>query len=423
MKKQFRKLFSAFAAIALIASSAALASAAPLSPALDNIAAASCMVKTGFRYSSVGFTESDFTLACGKECDSITITQLPPIDDGKLLLGDSVVFQNQSISAKNLSKLKYVPNGGVEESSFFFTVDGSYSIECQLRLIADKNFAPTAGGKESVSVLTREDITVFGNLDGSDPDGDKITFEIAEYPEKGLLVLLDKDSGYFKYTPYDGSCGKDCFSYRVRDEYGNYSEKAAVTVTVSKPDSELVFSDMDEHWAHNAAISAVERGYMEAESIGGTLCFKPEISVSREDFLVMAMNCLGADKLPKVTSTVFADDDALSDISRPYVFAAYRLGIISGSEEGGKLYFKPNAGITKAEAAVILNNIIRASAPDVTPVWSDDDAIPSWAKNSFYALDRLGIFKSSNGTISAQDELTRADCADILYTLTSIFDV
>ncbi len=424
MKRSHLKLFSLFTLLALAAASLTIASAAPLSPALDNIAHESRMVKTGFMYNSISFTRSDFDLACGTECRAITITKLPPSDEGKLILGDSTVRENQSISAKNLSKLKYVPNGGIEESSFTFTTDNSYSIECQLRLIADNNSSPTAGGAENVSVSTIENISIFGNLSGNDPDGDAIIFEISDYPEKGLLVLLDKSSGYFKYTPYSGSSGQDCFSYRVRDEYGNYSDTAAMTVTITKQKSKLVFSDMDEHWAHNAAIAAVERGLMKAESIGNSVCFNPELSVSRVDFLVMAMNCLGADKLPTVASTVFADDDQLSDADRPYVFAAYHLGIISGSETDGKLCFNPNTPITKAEAAVILNNIIRASASDITPVWSDDESIPAWAKSSLYALNELGIFKrSESGAICSQNELTRADCADILFTLTSLFDV
>jgi hypothetical protein len=44
---------------------------------------------------------------------------------------------------------------------------------------------------------------------------------------------------------------------------GNYSEIGKATVVIARQSTKLVFADMSDHWAHNAAIVMAEMGVME----------------------------------------------------------------------------------------------------------------------------------------------------------------
>ena len=215
--------------------------------------------------------------------------------------------------------------------------------------------------------------------------------------------------------------GEDSFSYVVRDEWGNYSEEASVLIDIDKAAADLVFADMDGHWAHNAALVMAAENAMTVKSVNGQLYFHPDESISREDFLVTVMKALGAGEIEPCT-TVFADHAELASESTGYVARAYNLGIIKGIQENGELYFKPSSTITRAEAAVILNAIIGADEPETVPVFADHSSVPAWAQGSLYALSNAGIFTGTgSGNLSPNASLSRAQTAQILLTVKKIY--
>ena len=132
----------------------------------------------------------------------------------------------------------------------------------------------------------------------------------------------------------------------------------------------------------------------------------------------MVMRLLGVEDLGECQSTSFADDTEIQADSKPYVQAAYRAGIINGRNVDGVICFCPNDPITRAEAAVVLNNILGADVPvSVTP-FSDNESIPVWAKNALYALSGVGILRGTgSGSISPYSTLNRAQTAQILFNL------
>ena len=104
--------------------------------------------------------------------------------------------------------------------------------------IAAVNDAPIATGKW----VELNDRNVTSSLDGYDVDGDDITYEINETPEKGTVQLIDVEAGSFLYESSSNVACSDKFSYRARDESGEYSNSA--TVTVQLPAPEEVDSDL-----------------------------------------------------------------------------------------------------------------------------------------------------------------------------------
>ncbi len=399
------------------------AAAAPLSPALQHIAEDAEMVKTGNSYTGILFTGTDFENATDiSDIDAITVTSLPAAADGVLYLGAVPVAVNQTISGENLDSLKFAPAVGTTASAFTFTSDHTYTVTCRMRITDEVNFAPVAASYgDTVAAWTQKDISCYGTLDAYDPEGDGLLFEIVSYPKKGLLTLTDKTHGDFRYTPYADCSGSDSFIYRVRDSYGNYSDTATASVTVSRKNHALVFADMTEHWAHSAAIEMASAGIMDYAKTEDAAVFQPDDSVSREDFLVMVMRALGAeiDAASAEVRTVFADDSEISAENKLYVAAAYNAGIIRGREENGILCFCPKDTITRAEAAVVMNNILGAEVPISVSLFTDNDVIPTWAQSALYALSDLGILRGTGaGAISPYSTINRAQAAQILFNLT-----
>jgi chitinase len=186
---------------------------------------------------------------------------------------------------------------------------------------------------------------------------------------------------------------------------------------VDKPVTDLVFADMNEHWAHNAALVMVAENSMDIKSAAGKIYFAPEEKMTREEFLVTVMKALGADEIP-TCDTVFADNQKISAENRGYVNRAYQLGIVRGSTENGGRFFHPTDEITRAEAAVILNAILGTEEPETVPVFADQSSVPAWARGSLYALSNAGIFSGTGaGNLSPNASLSRAQTAQILLTV------
>lgn len=416
-----KKIVSIIVLTLILVTTSICASAAgnELSPGIGVIAARTGMTKSGLKHTDVKFTKEDFTAAVGVEPSTVTFTSLPPISDGTLYLSSSPIGIGQTVSATNLGLLRFEPSDGVNETSFRFTTDRTYSIECVIKMTDVANRAPvTSSADVSVQtslVRTQRDITCVGTLPGSDPDGDSLTFEITRYPEHGIMVISDKTTGTFRYTPYDGETGVDTVYYRVFDEFGNYSNESKFTIKTEKRIVDVDLTDMEEHWGYNAALYALADKSMSATRINGELFFRPDEPVTREAFLVTVMKSLGAPKIGE-RKTVFADDNEISPENTGYVDAAYRLGIVKGTQTDGKVFFRPDKDISRAEAAVILNRIVGAKGSEEA-LFTTNEAIPAWAARDVSALSDNGIMNGKGVT----EPVTRAQTAQMLYNVKNLY--
>ena len=396
---------------------------APVSPALYVLAEENSMAMAGLKGSSISFEHDDFARAMNlSEISSVTITQTPPVTDGELRVGQTVVNSGQTISAANLSLLQYTAGGAdIATSSFRFTVEDSpVEITCHLYMLDRVNHSPTLSmvPKASLNVSTHRNITLYGTLPCYDPDGDETQIEIVSYPESGILILTDRKTGDYTFTPGENYSGKDSFTYVARDRYGNYSAAATVSLTVTKPSTSVVYADMLTSRSYNAALTMTEQGIMSGTQVGSETYFYPSRSVSRGEFVVMAMNAMGITKVPDTQQTVFADNAEIPVAMRGYIATAYDLGYIQGElREDGTRCFAPNRAITRAEAAVILGNMLNAATPTVTPTFSDSEEIPAWAAPSIHSLSAMGVMTPVGGSISPLSEVTRGDAAELLCAL------
>lgn len=412
----FSLLTATFMAVSATAVSAASA------PGISNIALDSAMVKGGIRGRAVGFTTDDFRRALGvSRIKAITLDTLPDASSGILTLGSTRVSAGQTIPAKNISMLAFIPaTDTVESAAFTFSVGSQCagcSITCDIRLCEKINFAPTAGtpSGELITVSTHKNISVFGTLGGSDPEGDETELIIVAYPKRGTLTITDRKSGEYRYTPGLNYTGRDSFTYVLRDYYGNYSKPETVIVSVKRNTSGLVYADMADSRAYNSALMLAEKNIMLGSLVGDGMYFSPEGKVTRAEFVVMAMKAAGISPLSSGAKTFFDDDSIIPQAMKGYVAAAQRCGYVVGSFNGKGLYFSPNDYITGGEAAVIVNRMLSITPSGEAQTSLSDESVPSWELLSVSALADAGIYqRDESGMLAVSEPLSRARAAMML---------
>ena len=168
----------------------------------------------------------------------------------------------------------------------------------------------------------------------------------------------------------------------------------------------MTFADMEGSNDQYEAVWVCNEGLSSGRSIAGTLCFCPQETVSRAEFLVMAMKLEDIPVDAELTVSSFADAEDAPAWVQPYLASAMRRGIISGEPGEAGAIFRPNDAITGREAAVILQNILKlpVSAAAFRP------SEGAWSATAMQALSDAGI------SLSAPEQpLTRIEAACLLY--------
>lgn len=415
------KKFLLFTAILIFAFTLTICASSKLSPAIDVIAGEYSMVKASMvSDGEMFFDVSDFDEALGANVQSITVSSLPDSSVGRLMLDNLYIVESQVVLRDDFSMLKFVKTSSEDVDAIFKFKpnDNEYEIECTIKALQGVNLSPVATNGEMVSTWTNMNISCFGALNGYDPDGDSLRYEIVSYPEKGLLIMTNTETGDYKYTPYENAKGTDAFSYRVRDSFGNYSETCTVKMKIEKLKTSLVFGDLEGDRCLNAAIVTHENDLMTFKlNSNGAFDFRPNEEVTTEEFIVLVMKAMGASNAPNIDKTRFADDGDISPEYKGYLESAFSLGIISGTNEADGIHINPKKSITTAEAAKILYKIIGSKIQTCLTVFADSEEIPDDAFEAITSLTQVGILEKVNGKISPNTPLTRAQTAQILMSL------
>ncbi len=359
---------------------------------------------------SVQFGETFFDVALGgAPLAAITITRLPDVTAGELMLGYGEVSRGQTVRRENFSYLSFAPVSTGEASFTFAPVtekgEVGYEVCCTIRFTEGTNSAPVG---ESGSLQTHAGLSYSDTLAASDPDGDALYFEVVSYPKNGTITL-DGATGAFTYLPADGFDGTDTFTWRVQDENGAFGEAREVAVTVHPLATGYYYADMAGSGAHSAALRVTERGLMSGEMIGGKPYFHPDRTLTRAAFVAMLLDAAEV-KCPEAENTGYTDD---ADIPRGMK------GAIKYAREKGWLgedtVFRPHDAITRAEAAEIAARVLNLSAPGYGETVRDHDQIPVGAADALYAVFEGGYLPvTSDGTLSPSATLTRAEAAVML---------
>ncbi len=377
------------------------------------------MVFAGLCGNEISFTAEDICRAMNlSELNYITVQALPEPGEGTLFVGSVGASEGQVISAGSLSLLSFAAADDTKpsEATMAISVNGSdYTVTCRLCFLDRLNYTPTVALAPSISlnIETYKGLPTTGTVSAYDPEGDEMTYEIARYASHGRVSLTDRHTGAYIYTPDAGFVGQDSFDYVVYDRYGNYSTSATVSITVTARPATVTYADIDGEGNAAAILSISAMGLMNGTKVGGETYFKPTESISRVEFLVTAMQAAGitAEAVASSGDPAFADAADIPAAMRPFVAYAAQKNYISGKTVDGQLCFKPHDTVTRAEASVILSNIIGYAVEDTVTAFADADAMPAWSGEALTSLRALGILTCPDGNAHAGQTMNRATTA------------
>ncbi len=403
---------------------------------LGQLAARIELVRTGRPGERLTFTAEDFTRAFAiGDFNGITITALPSAEDGTLIHAGRRVRSGEYIKRKHIGSLLFVPtDGSVTGAQFEFILDGAgigATTVCRMIFTERANRVPRVAGDELV-VSAMSGVKAVFRISATDPDGDGLDCIIISHPRFGAARSVEGDPGKIEYTPRADYVGTDGMTVVFRDGCGGYSEAVKIEIKISPRISEVVYADMTGRSEYAAAIAMSAIGVMNGRKSGGVSYFDPDVTVTRAEFVAMALTACGI--RPSGVGISFFDDDRLIPRALlPYVAYAARCGIVDGDFGEDGLVFRPNDPITLGEAAMIMARLIGVDGRDAADGSLREEEIfgdiPVYAASSVYAMITLGIFDAdgdmlsssmngADGAITITDrELSRATVAECLYRL------
>lgn len=309
----------------------------------------------------------------------------------------------------------------VQNTTFEIGIVGNqaYSCPCSLYMLSELNFAPTSdeGALSSTDITAFSGVTYYGSMHATDPEGDVLTYTVTEYPSRGTLTA--SSDGSYSYTPYESHSGQDSFTFVSRDRYGNSTPPTEISVTVKEAKESIVFADMAENEAYGAAMILADAGIMSGRERDGSYYFDPAATVSRADYLSMLYAAAGVTPSKGGDEKVFFDTDDLSTDMLACISDAYENGYIKGETTKLGTYFRPSDLITRSDAAQMTAALLGLdlNAASQTPAFSDSDMISPEAYDSIAAVCSAGIFRTFGGEFAPNAALTRAHAAQVLESV------
>ena len=355
------------------------------------------------------FSSGDFSQSEEEPLVGVCILELP--DAGAVLLGQRVVRPGDILTAGQLEDLTFQPAPTETDTAaqvsylpiYENRVEPEAVLTFSIRGREDK--APVA---EDFSLETYKNIPNEGALKVKDPEGQAMTYTLVRQPRRGTVEI--REDGSFVYTPKKNKVGVDSFTFTATDPAGKVSREATVTVRILKPQEAAQYTDTVGADCRFSAEWLKNTGLFVGEQVGGNACFYPEKTVSRGEFLAMAVKVLD---IP-LTSTDEAGLPANApQWLKPYLAAAQRSGLMASLETNVDY----QGAITGAEAAVILQNALDLTVSSETLQTEKSESaedIPSWAAASLTVMAENGV------ALNAGSELTRADAAKTLYQVSKL---
>ena len=263
-----------------------------------------------------------------------------------------------------------------------------------------RNAEPIA---ENMDIHTYRDTAVAGKFAAVDPEGEAVTFEIVTQPKRGSVSILA--GGEFIYTP-DTTKSKDSFTYTAKDESGNVSAEATVTIHIIKQKNEINYADTEDAGVGYEAIAMSEAGVYTGEKVGDFYFFHPDKNVTYSEFLAMCLSAADTEVLENITRTGLDNDNDIPTWAKGYISTA----ILTDTYTGGK-NFSYSDNITFKDAAVMIDSTFEITDVVGVSAFSQDlDSAASQAMANLYAC-RI-IDETAVG--HADEEITMADAAKLL---------
>ena len=348
---------------------------------------------------------------------------------GKILSGSTISLETKAVDENyhpvDVREVEYSANefGTV-------TPDGKLTALGEGKVIVDVTADGALGNAEFDAYLSPDEIKIY-NADNS-----KEITEIDALPGDSFRLYA---KAFYKGIELMSS--KDAFRWSVSDENASVSDgvltvsqyaKADITLSVKAgayskdykiilpKTAENVFADTSTHWAKDIIAYMNSKGVVNGSIDNGQLVFRPDNNVTRAEFAIMVSNFMGYSTEIYQDASLDAFDDAeqIPKWALPQIKAVYKNGIIKGKDNNGKLYFEPNAYITRAEAVTIISRILPELIEKKELTFKDTNEIPDWSKDAFKILTAAGILNGyDDNTVKPQNNVTRAEAVTMFYNI------
>lgn len=376
----------------------------------------------------IAFDAADFVVKTDNKAtlNSITIETLPDPSAGTLVIGGQPLSQGTVVDATALAGLRFQSAQSPTVTTTTFTFLPSFSSGQKSRPTTVTLYLLTEENKAPVArnmdLTTYKNVAVTGWFDAVDGEGDTLTFQLTSNPARGAVTLAEDGSSQFVYTPYENKTGSDSFTYVAVDPAGNVSPEAKISIRIDKPDTRVTYADMEGHSAHKAAIRLAEEGIYVGQYMDGRYFFDPDAQVSRSQFLTMAMSVSGLEPLEGVTLTGFSDDGAIPTWAKGAVSSALRAGAIRGGQDDSGAPVFGAEDPITRAEATIMLNNLLNIA-DVPAEVFFPGAETHWASQAAANLTASGILRPDAANAAAlSTQLTRAEAAELLDGALEVMD-
>lgn len=248
-----------------------------------------------------------------------------------------------------------------------------------------------------------------------------LKYVIVSEPQHGSLTHSDESSASFSYTPELDYVGEDTFTFKVtKDE--QESNVATATLTIEEPAEPVIpfnYIDLQNHWANYSASHLAARGLIIGEEIGNRYYFYPDRNMNRSDFMLflLAITESNEDAEIEMPNVTFADSDTIPSWLVEAAKLAYAKGIIKGSAEGNSVYLNPYSSITRTEAVVMINNVLKPANSTDALTYSDASAIPEWGLQAVKNLTAYQIIQGTGAEFDPNSNITRGQAAEMCFKL------
>lgn len=267
-------------------------------------------------------------------------------------------------------------------------------------LVGSTEVKPNGQAKVYIPVKDNDKNVVIYRINKSDKTTEptKTELEYTVSQDKKYYVVTVKEFGLFAVAESTGE---------VKEE-----EKAD-TITkeeiVNADTEKIAFGDIENHWAYDNILSAVDMGLFTGVS---DTEFAPNKTATRAMFVTVLGRLAGV-------STNKTGDNKFTDVKNndyfyPYVMWAVENGVVSGLSDSK---FGSSSNITREQMAVMLYNFAKSQNIELSNIYSgsnfkDTDKISSWAVESVDALVKAGILNGrDNGNFDPKGTATRAEIA------------
>lgn len=235
------------------------------------------------------------------------------------------------------------------------------------------------------------------------------------YDGKALSFSYNETTGALSATLPEADGSAHRVTVTAKDASGNIG-RASYDIAEGE-DWTPSFTDTKDYWAANYVdylyTAGITTGYAD-----GT--FRPNQNITRAQFAVMLYRYLGLDESKYANVTLpFADNSQIADYAIPAIKALYTEGIINGSTgTDGRLYFNPNASLTRAQAATMIGRTQEKGYASAELTFTDAKSIPAYATSYIQTMVAQGVISGyTDGSFKPNSNITRGQMAKILYTL------